>query len=87
LVDLFNYAVNELGKQIIFSTHSINILLPFISDVGEGQKRGSQHEKADVDNLSAIVVKSDQGSSKIEKLHIKDKKYTDVMKEIKDLLG
>ena len=46
IVDLFNKAVNEWNKQIVFITHSWDMLLPFVSDVGPGQGRGGQHPRA-----------------------------------------
>ena len=53
IVDMLNDAVNNYNKQIIFSTHSCNILLPFYSDVGlDAPKRGKEHIIADPNKFS-----------------------------------
>ncbi len=38
LVDLFNTAVTKWNKQVIITTHSWDMLLPFISDIGQGTR-------------------------------------------------
>jgi len=53
ILDMINDAVNNYDKQVIFSTHSCNILLPFYSDVGlNGSKRGKEHVIADPSKFS-----------------------------------
>jgi len=55
LADLFNKAVNEWNKQIVFVTHSWEMLLPFVSDVGPGQGRGQQHPRAVANKFKLVV--------------------------------
>jgi predicted ATPase len=48
LANLFNWAVNHEDKQVIFSTHSWDMLLPYISDIAQDmRKRGSEAERID----------------------------------------
>lgn len=56
LVDLFNFAVNELGKQIIIATHSWEIINAYCSDVGEGTNRGDNHVKINPSDFKLVVI-------------------------------
>ena len=87
LVDLFNFAVNELGKQIIIVTHSWEIINAYCSDIGEGTPRGSNHVKANPDNFKLTVIHENTGSDKIQDYDLSGKKYADVRKHFKDLWG
>ncbi len=87
LVDLFNYAVNSLNKQIIICTHSWEIINAYCSDIGEGTARGSDHIKANSSDFKLIVVNEQLGSNKIQDYNLEGKKYTDVRNYFKDLWG
>jgi len=53
IVDMINDAVNSYNKQVIFSTHSCNILLPFYNDIGlNAPKRSKRHIIADPKKFS-----------------------------------
>lgn len=87
LVDLFNYATKNLDKQIIFSIHSWNMLLPFISDVGKGKKRGKQHILADPNNFSMVTFNLGLGKNKIGSYDLTNQKFTVVRSDFKQLWG
>ena len=87
LVDLFNYAVNKLDKQIIIVTHSFEIINAYCSDIGQGTDRGNNHVKANTSDFKLIVVNDIVGSEKIIEYDLTDKKYSDVRKDFKILLG
>lgn len=87
LVDLFNYAVNELDKQIIIVTHSFEIINAYCSDIGEGSSRGSDHVKANPDDFKLVVVNKALGDEKIKEYDLAGKKYADVRGDFKVLLG
>ena len=87
LVDLFNYAVNELDKQIIIVTHSLEIIKAYCSDIGEGTERGNKHVKANKDDFELFVVDKSMSSEKIKEYKLIDKKYSDVRKDFKVMLG
>ncbi len=84
VVDLMNKAVNEWGKQVIATTHSWDIILPFVSDIGEGRNRGGQHAKADPENFSLVTIDDDHN---IEEYELAGKKYTTVRADMKKLWG
>ena len=87
LVDLFNYAVNELDKQIIIVTHSLEIINAYCSDIGEGTERGNEHVKANKDDFELFVVDKSMSSEKIKRYNLIGKKYADVRKDFKVMLG
>jgi predicted ATPase len=87
LVDLFNFAVNSQNKQIIFSTHSWDMLLPFISDVGRGAKRGKQHIHADPTKFRLLAFNKVKGHVTIEPIDLSKMKVSDVKKYLKKLWG
>ena len=87
LVDLFNYAVNKLDKQIIVVTHSFEIINTYCSDIGQARSRGNDHVIANSDDFKLIVVNKSLTPEKIKEYSLKDKKYTDVRNYFKDLFG
>ena len=87
LVDLFNFAVNKLDKQIIIVTHSWEIINSYCSDIGEGTSRGSNHVKADPNNFKLTVIHEKTGSDRIQDYDLSGKKYADVRRHFKDLWG
>lgn len=87
IVDLFNQAVKDQGKQIIFTTHSWDMLLPFISDIGRGAKRGKQHVRADPKKFTLLTFNKSQGYIHIEPIDLGNMKVSDVTKYLKKLWG
>jgi len=87
IVDLFNDAVNNQGKQIIFTTHSWDMLLPFISDVGRGTKRGKQHVHADPAKFKLLAFNKVNGHVIIEPIDLSTMKVSDVKNYLKKLWG
>jgi len=79
LVDLFNKAVNEWDKQIIVTTHSWDVILPFISDLGSGSKRGGDHIKAEASKFKMAKL-----SRKNNDIDIEDYDISKEFKQIKD---
>ena len=63
IVDPFNTAANDWHKQVIFTAHG-NVLLPFISDVGEGTKRGS-HPRANPENFRLVTFAQKEDDTEI----------------------
>lgn len=86
IVDLFNHAVRQ-GKQIIFATHSWDMLLPFISDVGRGSKRGKQHVRADPEKFTLLALNKSEGHVNIEPIDLSSMKVSDVTLYLKKLWG
>jgi len=87
IVDLFNFAVNKLGKQIIIATHSWEILNAYCSDIGEGTNRGNKHVKANPDDFKLTVINEQLNDQKIQDFDLSGKKYDDVRKYFKNLWG
>ena len=87
IVDLFNHAVRDEGKQIIFTTHSWDMLLPFISDVGRGTKRGKQHVHADPGEFTLLTFDKSTGHVRIKPLDLSSMKVSDVKNYLKKLWG
>jgi len=88
LVDLFNEAVNDWGKQIIFTTHSWNMLLPFFSDIEKDVKvRGKDHVKAKPENFKLITFGRVGEDIKIETPNIREMVFRDVRDRFKELWG
>ena len=87
VVDLFNDAVKNQGKQIIFSTHSWDMLLPFISDVGRGAKRGKQHVHAVPERFTLVAFNKSGGRVHIEPIDLSSMKVSDVKNYLKKLWG
>ncbi len=86
IVDLFNTAVNEWHKQVIFTAHSWNMLLPFISDIGEGTKRGS-HPKALPDNFRLVTFAQKGDDIELKDYGLKGKVLRTVRDDFKKLWG
>jgi predicted ATPase len=87
LADLFNLVVNEWGKQVIFTTHSWDMLLPFFSDVGKGSKRGKSHVDAKPENFKLVVFDRVGEDIKIHDLDIRNMEFKDFKAYIKNLWG
>jgi len=87
LVDLFNLAVNDWKKQVIFTTHSWDMLQPFASDIATGSPRGAVHVRARPENFKLIVFNRVGDDIKIEELPIKGKEYMYLRDYLKKLWG
>ena len=87
LVDLFNLAVNKWGKQVIFTTHSWDMLLPFISDVGQGTERGKTHSKADPSKFKLVTFAREGDKVAIRDFDLKGKDFVKVRTYFKQLWG
>jgi len=87
LVDLFNLAVNDWKKQVIFTTHSWDMLLPFVSDIATGSPRGEAHIVAKPENFKLVVFKRVGDNIKIEELRVKGKEFMYLRDYLKKLWG
>lgn len=87
LVDLFNLAVNDWKKQVIFTTHSWDMLQPFASDIGTGSPRGAVHVRARPENFKLIVLNRVGDDIKIEELPLEGKEYRYLREYLKKLWG
>ena len=87
IVDLFNHAVRDQGKQIIFTTYSYDMLLPFMSDVGRGRRRGKQHVHADPTKFTLLAFNKSEGHVSIEPIDLRNMKQSDVIRYLKKLWG
>lgn len=88
IVDMINDAVNNHNKQMIFSTHSTNILLPFWSDVGlNAAKRGAEHVRAIPNKFSMWTFKKEASKISIEQYPIEAKTYQHFKDDFKYLWG
>lgn len=90
IVDLMNKAVMEWNKQVIFTTHSINMLLPYLSDVGNGKPRGAGHVKLTPDKFKMVATEWKDGKAEISDVNIKDRPLIHLgqgtLERIKDLI-
>lgn len=87
LVDLFNKAVNEWGKQIIFTTHSWNMILPLISDAGVGASRGADHVILGKGKLKTVAFSLQNSELKIEDYGLGQKTFRQVQEDLKLIWG
>lgn len=78
LVDLFNYAVTNLSKQIIVTTQSWSVLRPYVLDIATGSnKRGHAHKIAKAEDFKLIEFSHNLGADKIKEYPLKDKSQDD----------
>jgi predicted ATPase len=71
IVDLINDAVKNQNKQVIFSTHSFNILCPFYNDCGREAnrvRRGEKHERADPQKFSLYTFEKTLGQVSMRRI-------------------
>jgi predicted ATPase len=87
LVDLFNKATNEWDKQIIITTHSWDMILPIISDIGPGSRRGAEHVKADPDRFRLVRFRFQDSGINIEDYDIAKKTFRQIKDDFKLLWG
>ena len=88
IVDMINDVVNNHNKQVIFSTHSCNILLPFFSDVGlDAPKRGKEHIIADPKKFSMWTFKKISGKVSINRYPLHQKTFKNFRQDFKYIWG
>jgi len=88
IVDLLNDAVNNHSKQVIFSTHSCNVLLPFYSDVGlDGEKRSKEHTLADPKKFSMWTFEKTSGKVTIKPYPLHEKTFKNFREDFKYIWG
>jgi hypothetical protein len=87
LIDLINKAVNDWKKQVIFTTHSWDMVLPFVSDVGKGSKRGQGHVIARPENFKLVVFDRIKDDIAVSELDIKSMEFMDFQREVGKLWG
>lgn len=63
------------------------MLLPFISDVGRGAKRGKQHVHADPEKITLLAFNKSAGHVHIDPIDLDSMKVSDVKKYLKRLWG
>ncbi len=90
IADLINKAVMEWNKQVIFTTHSVNMILPYLSDVGKGKDRGNEHIKIDHERFLMIGTEIRDGQATISPIDINDRPLRHLgqgsLERVKDLL-
>jgi predicted ATPase len=88
IVDLFNDAVNNKEKQIIFTTHSFNIIKPFYNDVGvDRARRGQEHPRADRNKFSMLLTRKQNGQVSVDGYPIQEKTFRQLRDDFKQSWG
>lgn len=88
LVDLANLATKEWNKQVVLITHSWNVLLPYVSDVGAGTPRGREHVKTDETKFSLVTFSRGKSGIEVERKSLANAaKYVQTRDEFKKLWG
>ena len=88
IVDMINDAVNNHNKQVIFSTHSCNILLPFYSDIGlNAPKRGEGHIIADSNKFSMWTFEKINRKVSIKPYPLHEKTFKNFRNDFKYIWG
>lgn len=87
LVDLINTVVDESNKQVVVTTHSWDMILPFISDLNDGRPRGEKHIKAKRQNFKLVFFDFEDSDIKIKDYDLSTKKYTDITKDFNLMWG
>lgn len=87
LVDLFNTAVNEWDKQVIITTHSWDMILPIISDIGPGSRRGADHVRADPSKFKLNTFSFGERGINIDDYDIANKEMRHIKADFKLMWG
>lgn len=88
IVDLINKAVNDWDKQVIFTTHSLDMLLPYASDLDithDGRSK-TEHTIINKDKCTLCVLKYDDGVV-VARNDVHYKGYKDFRHDLKDVWG
>ncbi|MDG7002151.1 MAG: AAA family ATPase [Nitrososphaerota archaeon] len=88
LVDLFNTAVNEWGKQIIITTHSWDMILEVYSDIGmQSNGRGEDHVSTKAENFQLTKLTSSEGRAVVESYDLTSTPFDRLKTDFKRLWG
>jgi len=90
IVDMINDAVSNQGKQVIFSTHSFNILSPFYNDCGRAPqrvRRGAEHIRADTTKFRIWTFEKTSGKIRIMPYPIQEKTFQHFKEDFKCVWG
>lgn len=88
MADMINDAVNNHKKQLIFSTHSCNILLPFWSDIGlDAPRRTGEHVCSDPKKFSMWIFNKISGKISIERYPLHTKTFRRFREDFKYIWG
>jgi predicted ATPase len=90
IVDMINEAVNKYNKQVIFSTHSCNVLLPFYNDCGSENarmKRGADHVIADASKFAMWTFEKAAGRVSVKNYPMKEKTFKNFRDDFKYIWG
>jgi len=88
LANLFNHAVNTMNKQVIFSTHSWDMLLPYISDVAKDmRKRGAGSVAIDPSKFTVQEFTRKEGKISIQEYPLREHGFKDAAGHFGQLLG
>ena len=89
IVDMLNDAVRNHNKQVIFSTHSCNILLPFFNDIGvEGATRNEkEHVAADPEKFSMWTFEKISGKVSTKRYALHEKTFRNFRDDFKYIWG
>ena len=88
IVDLINHVVNNLNKQVIITTHSMDILNDYIKDLGITKERSADHVRIKPEHFKLFAFFKKIGAEKIIEKNLQEiGKYSDARSFIKDILG
>jgi predicted ATPase len=88
IVDMINDAVNNHNKQVIFSTHSCNILLPIWHDIGQpSHRRSEEHIPTDPKKFSMWVFEKISGNASIKPYPLNEKIWKNFSDDFKIIWG
>jgi len=88
LANLFNDAVNNQGKQVIFSTHSWDMLLPYISDIAKDmRKRKGEAVPINPEKFRINEFARKEGKIAIQEYPLKNHVFKDAAGHFGQLLG
>jgi energy-coupling factor transporter ATP-binding protein EcfA2 len=88
LADLFNYVVSSSEKQVILSTHSWDMLLPFASDIAvDMARRGGSHVRAVPEKFKMVLFQKSAGVSNASEYPLATKTWVHFKEDMKRTLG
>jgi ABC-type cobalamin/Fe3+-siderophores transport system ATPase subunit len=88
LADLFNHVVSTSKKQVIFSTHSWDMLLPFASDIAQDMaRRGSPHIRADPQKFKMFLYQKISGVATASEYPLATKTWLQFKTDMKRTIG
>jgi len=88
LADLFNEVVSSEQKQVIFSTHSWDMLLPFASDIiQDASKRGASHVLANSQKFKMFIFSKISGKVTVNQYPLVTKTFRQLKDDLKITWG